>query len=888
MGVNGTVSLLRKANADATTSSPSPTEDHADDANQTPADGNDEKRVKKRKKTPKKESDKYPSISHSSHARLQSFVKLNDLQNLVLYLLADGQSPQWCSVQNSQYVKKVVALMVPGLEAGMFDGKIPLAATNGQAQPGDDDGDEGWTEVKYTKSKASPDDYYPVKLNQERIPKPLQPLGDLFEHYWPIKTPGDDKYAKMHSPLAAMLTVPIVKTKEEKRSKGPQAPAASKTWQNKRTPVTDLLATTEELAEEGYTLHPAHFAGTSDAAAEAARRVSAKTTGEDGWVDTAGITSLDTGTVDDQDIEQGSVTAGRKVFAMDCEMCITSPKGETPQVFSLTRVSVIDWDGQVVLDELVKPTRPITDYLTAYSGITPALLKNVTTTLKDVQQKLVEILTPDSILIGHSLNSDLNALQLTHPYIIDTTLLFPHPRGPPLKSSLKWLAQKYLSREIQKGHGSSGHDSVEDARACLDLVKQKCEKGKAWGTSEASGESLFKRLGRTNRPKRDKINPVGDDEPRIAAVVDWGDPTRGYGQQAKVTVGCESDAEVVAGIKSAVHGDPYNPSIPLGGCDFVWARFRELEAYRGWWDNSKVVESEALRTSLASKQEEGSLAAAVQQTCDRIREVYQALPPCTALLVYSGSADPRHLREMQALQQKFKEEYRVKKWDELSVKWTDVEEQKLRKACEQARRGIGLIAVKDAPFSRRPTTTTTTVDSKRDHTYYLNICLDRARLSPPKPSNFRVGALLLVPSLSAEPLVTGYTLECPGNTHAEQSCFIKLSEQYACDPGHLGEHLPAGEVVLYTTMEPCNKRSVGNTTCVDRILAIRRGDGSCAITKVVVGVKEPETFVTTNKGREKLEEAGVEVVVVEGLEKEILRVAMEGHAEGHLEGPAHG
>ena len=66
-----------------------------------------------------------------------------------------------------------------------------------------------------------------------------------------------------------------------------------------------------------------------------------------------------------------------------------------------------------------------------------------------------------------------------------------------MKSSLKWLAQKYLSREIRNRQGQVGHDSVEDALACLDLVKQKCEKGKAWGTSEASGESIFKRLRRS-------------------------------------------------------------------------------------------------------------------------------------------------------------------------------------------------------------------------------------------------------------------------------------------------------------------------------------------------------------------------------------------------------
>ena len=668
-------------------------------------EGNPSKKRKKAPKKEKKEKDKYPSISHSPNMRLNTSVKLSDVQNLVLYLIADGPAPQWLSVRNSGSFKKVVMLMVPGLEAGLFNGRIPLdppeaaqpgaevAQPEGQAPTQGTDDNEGWTEVRHGKSRTAPEDFYPSKLAGPRLPESLKPLEGVFEHVWPIKTPGDDKFPKMHSPLSAMLQTPIVRAKDEKKSSGPQTPAASKTWQNKRIAVTELLATTEQLAEEGYALHPAHFAGTSAVDEESARRASNKTSLDDGWADTQNIPDLDSGKASEATIEQGSTTVGRKVLAIDCEMCITSPKGETPQVFSLTRVSVVDWDGQVVLDEFVKPAQPITDYLTAYSGITPAMLENVTTTLSDVQQKLQSIITPQTILIGHSLKSDMNALQLTHPYIIDTTMIFPHPRGPPLKSSLKWLAQKYLSREIQKGHGTTGHSSIEDARACLDLVKQKCERGLTWGTSEAAFEPLFKRLSRSNRPTKQKMNVAGEDEPRRSAVVDWGDPSRGYGGQADVTVGCESDADVVAGVIRAINGDAEDTTMPAGGCDFVWARMRELEAARGWWDRSNLVDADSLRASTVANGQ-SSLGATAKQTADHIRQIWDSLPPCTALIVYSGSADPREMREMQALQQKFKEEYKVKKWDELSVQWTDVEEQRLRKACQDARKGLGLFTVK--------------------------------------------------------------------------------------------------------------------------------------------------------------------------------------------------
>ena len=163
----------------------------------------------------------------------------------------------------------------------------------------------------------------------------------------------------------------------------------------------------------------------------------------------------------------------------------------------------------------------------------------------------------------------------------------------------------------------------------------------------------------------------------------------------------------------------------------------------------------------------------------------------------------------------------------------------------------------------------------------MQLALSKARLSPPKPTNFCVGACLVhTTSNDSTLLETGYTLECEGNTHAEQSCFIKLSQKYECDDERLGEHLPAdGTIDLYTTMEPCNQRSVGNLPCVERILRSKRADGRQAIGKVYVGVQEPEKFVGVNEGKRKLEEAGIQVVHVPGFEDEILKVATAGHVD---------
>ncbi|KAK4624016.1 Bifunctional protein RIB2 [Fulvia fulva] len=171
-----------------------------------------------------------------------------------------------------------------------------------------------------------------------------------------------------------------------------------------------------------------------------------------------------------------------------------------------------------------------------------------------------------------------------------------------------------------------------------------------------------------------------------------------------------------------------------------------------------------------------------------------------------------------------------------------------------------------------------------NHKQYLQLALDEACKSPPKPTNFCVGAALVSPSRNTRVLVTGYTLECPGNTHAEQSCFIKYAQSNGCGEDDLGDHLPT-DTILYTTMEPCNKRSKGHAPCVDRILDLKRSDGSQAIKIVVVGVAEPETFVGVNDGKKKLQDAGIHVVHIPGLEEQILATATAGHTNGKE--PAH-
>ncbi|KAE9545145.1 hypothetical protein AGLY_000688 [Aphis glycines] len=151
-------------------------------------------------------------------------------------------------------------------------------------------------------------------------------------------------------------------------------------------------------------------------------------------------------------------------YALDCEMVNTTFGIE------IVRVTVINHEGEEVYESKVKPFNTILDYKSKYSGITEESLKYCNKRLSDVQQDLLKMFDKDSILIGHSLESDLKALKMVHYNVVDTSIMYPHKYGPPYKWGLKLLAEQHLQRIIQS---EEGHDSKEDALASLDLVWKK-------------------------------------------------------------------------------------------------------------------------------------------------------------------------------------------------------------------------------------------------------------------------------------------------------------------------------------------------------------------------------------------------------------------------------
>ena len=92
-----------------------------------------------------------------------------------------------------------------------------------------------------------------------------------------------------------------------------------------------------------------------------------------------------------------------------------------------------------------------------------------------MQEEFIRIVYKETILVGHSLENDLLALKISHDLVIDTAVLYQNPRGLSYKTALRHLSKKFLSRQIQAPE--CGHDSIEDARAAMELALLKIRRG---------------------------------------------------------------------------------------------------------------------------------------------------------------------------------------------------------------------------------------------------------------------------------------------------------------------------------------------------------------------------------------------------------------------------
>ncbi|KAG0356654.1 hypothetical protein BGZ54_000659, partial [Gamsiella multidivaricata] len=526
---------------------------------------------------------------------------LKDLRDLVVFVLTETPSLPWIEVRNKFRIDKVLLLYISGLDPTLFHVNL-----------------------------KSPDAHRPIAWidRVEKYGGPVSEFQYLKEHFEKanVVTATGDKH-RIFSPTNTLLNVPLSNSEKIKRENEKKN---QKT--NKKMKPENYIMSLDELRESNFPI-PRYLDSDSPELAE-------------GWIETPKL-------------KKTTLTPPPKtMIAMDCEMCRTEDGPE------LTRVTLIDHNGKPIFDELVMPKKPILDYLTQYSGMTASRLEGVTTRLADVQKILKKIIDYNTILVGHSLENDMKVLKLAHPFIIDTSLVFHHTRGPPYRPGLKWLAQKWLQRQIQ-ANIERGHDSAEDALACMDLIKLKLTKPPGFGEYVQDQESLFSRLHRFNSP-------------RTSALID---SDSFAGQNATTTIRTKSDQDVVEALPEAIQKH-----------HFVWARLRDIEINHGKAPEQSLSEGQFADTGRASKissadkiqASEEEVRSGIRSIDESLKRIINCLPPRTAVIMVSGQGDHREVSRMQQRQKHFMELCKKKSLDEIpeEERFLEADEKKLEEAVE--------------------------------------------------------------------------------------------------------------------------------------------------------------------------------------------------------------
>ncbi|KAJ5822537.1 Exonuclease RNase T/DNA polymerase III [Penicillium robsamsonii] len=168
----------------------------------------------------------------------------------------------------------------------------------------------------------------------------------------------------------------------------------------------------------------------------------------------------------------------RKAIVLDCEM-VQVEAGRRELAF----LSAIDFlTGEVLINNYVQPKAKVVNWDSRFSGVTPGAMNKAVkkgTALngwEGARSKLWEFMDSETILVGHSLNNDLDVLGIIHWNIVDSSIItgeavFYNVHASEALNrtwSLKTLTNELVNYDIQVG--KQGHSALEDAHATRDIV----------------------------------------------------------------------------------------------------------------------------------------------------------------------------------------------------------------------------------------------------------------------------------------------------------------------------------------------------------------------------------------------------------------------------------
>lgn len=179
----------------------------------------------------------------------------------------------------------------------------------------------------------------------------------------------------------------------------------------------------------------------------------------------------------EQSLSKLSEEEKSQYIGLDCEMVGVGPAGKQS---ALARVSLTNFEGDIIMDSFVQVMERVTDFRTYVSGVRAKDIKaNKNKDALDFKECRLAVgkLLVNKILVGHALQNDLKALMIDHPKkdIRDTAKFADYMKvtgkngGKLRPRKLKDLSKEKLGLEIQKD--GEAHSSVDDARAAMELYK---------------------------------------------------------------------------------------------------------------------------------------------------------------------------------------------------------------------------------------------------------------------------------------------------------------------------------------------------------------------------------------------------------------------------------
>lgn len=99
----------------------------------------------------------------------------------------------------------------------------------------------------------------------------------------------------------------------------------------------------------------------------------------------------------------------------------------------------------------------------------------MTTTREQLAERISGMLDGQTVLVGHGLRHDLQALQLDYWPVVDTAYVYGFAGLPMFTPGLAQLCTLVLTRELRVE--GKAHNALDDAVAALDLMRHAAQPG---------------------------------------------------------------------------------------------------------------------------------------------------------------------------------------------------------------------------------------------------------------------------------------------------------------------------------------------------------------------------------------------------------------------------